>query len=80
MVHFNWTYVSTVASQGEYGESGIEAFKKEAEKKGVCFAVNRKIKQDASPDDFDLILQVRLQSKSVLAIVSPSTDSSPFCS
>ena len=25
--HFNWTYVSTVASEGEYGEMGINAFK-----------------------------------------------------
>ena len=23
---FNWTYVSTIASEGSYGESGIEVF------------------------------------------------------
>lgn len=27
---FNWTYVSTVASEGDYGETGIEAFELEA--------------------------------------------------
>ena len=27
---FNWTYVSTVASEGDYGETGIEAFEQEA--------------------------------------------------
>uniref|UniRef100_A0A8C9UIC3 Glutamate metabotropic receptor 2 n=1 Tax=Serinus canaria TaxID=9135 RepID=A0A8C9UIC3_SERCA len=26
---FNWTYVSTVASEGDYGETGIEAFEQE---------------------------------------------------
>lgn len=25
--HYNWTYVSTVASEGDYGERGIDAFK-----------------------------------------------------
>ena len=23
---FNWTYVSTIASEGSYGESGIDVF------------------------------------------------------
>ena len=26
---FNWTYVSTIASEGSYGESGIDAFQQE---------------------------------------------------
>ena len=26
---FNWTYVSTVASEGSYGESGIDVFQQE---------------------------------------------------
>ena len=32
--HFNWTYVSTVASEGEYGEKGIDAFKVMTNKTG----------------------------------------------
>ena len=28
---FNWTYVSTIASEGSYGESGIEAFQQEVD-------------------------------------------------
>ena len=27
---FNWTYVSTIASEGSYGESGIDVFQQEA--------------------------------------------------
>ena len=26
---FNWTYVSTIASEGSYGESGIDVFQQE---------------------------------------------------
>ena len=43
VAYFNWTYVSTVCSTGEYGESGIEMFHKEAERKNICSAVNEKV-------------------------------------
>ncbi|EPQ17476.1 Metabotropic glutamate receptor 3 [Myotis brandtii] len=33
---FNWTYVSTVASEGDYGETGIEAFELEARARNIC--------------------------------------------
>src|ERR1700712_4984076 len=35
---FNWTYVSTIASEGDYGEKGIEHFKILANKEGICIA------------------------------------------
>lgn len=31
---FRWTYVSTVADEGNYGEKGIAAFEKQAEASG----------------------------------------------
>jgi len=40
---FNWTYVSTIASEGSYGESGIEAFQQEANKRNICIAVQEKV-------------------------------------
>ena len=43
VAYFNWTYVSTVCSSGEYGESGIEMFYKEAEAKNICSAVREKV-------------------------------------
>ena len=36
--HFNWTYVSTVSSNGEYGRQGIEGFVDLAKSKSVCIA------------------------------------------
>ena len=32
--HFGWTYVSTVADEGNYGEKGISTFRRLAEKSG----------------------------------------------
>lgn len=40
---FNWTYVSTVASEGDYGETGIEAFEQEARTRNICIATSEKV-------------------------------------
>ncbi|XP_033614130.1 metabotropic glutamate receptor 3 [Fukomys damarensis] len=39
---FNWTYVSTVASEGDYGETGMEAFEQEARRRRICVAAAEK--------------------------------------
>jgi len=48
LVHaFEWTYVSTIADEGNYGEKGIEEFEKRARKSGTyvgrqqCIELNR---------------------------------------
>ena len=45
---FNWTYVSTVASEGDYGETGIEAFEQEARMRNICIATSEKVGKDRS--------------------------------
>lgn len=34
----NWNYVSTVASEGSYGESGVDAFIQKSREDGECSA------------------------------------------
>ena len=46
---FNWTYVSTIASEGSYGESGIEVFQFEASKRNICIAVHEKVGLNNEP-------------------------------
>lgn len=41
---FNWTFVSTVASEGDYGETGIEAFEQEARMRNICIATSEKVR------------------------------------
>ena len=55
--YFNWTYVSTVASAGDYGELGIEEFAKEAYSRNVCIAISKKIPYAANSKTFDTVIQ-----------------------
>nr|KAG5708802.1 hypothetical protein BaRGS_031956 [Batillaria attramentaria] len=45
---FNWTYVSTVQSEGEYGKSGMDYFKQEARAKNICIAASVEISEKAN--------------------------------
>ncbi|XP_051752184.1 metabotropic glutamate receptor 4 isoform X2 [Ctenopharyngodon idella] len=53
-----WNYVSTVASEGNYGESGVEAFiQKSREEGSVCISQSVKIPREPKPGEFDKIIQ-----------------------
>lgn len=36
--HMGWNYVSTVASEGNYGESGVDAFIQKSREDGKCLS------------------------------------------
>ena len=59
---FNWSYVSLVTSEGQYGDSGMTAFVREAKKRNICIAINEKVPQNADPAYFRYILH-NLRSK-----------------
>ncbi|KAJ8410838.1 hypothetical protein AAFF_G00187950 [Aldrovandia affinis] len=44
---YNWSYVSAIHTEGNYGESGMEAFKDMAAKEGICIAHSDKIYSNA---------------------------------
>ncbi|KAI2796560.1 Metabotropic glutamate receptor 3, partial [Blomia tropicalis] len=54
---FNWSYVSLVSSEGQYGDSGMTAFLREAKKRSICIAMNEKVPQNADGAYFKSILQ-----------------------
>uniref|UniRef100_A0A4W5JSB9 Metabotropic glutamate receptor 3 n=1 Tax=Hucho hucho TaxID=62062 RepID=A0A4W5JSB9_9TELE len=59
---FNWTYVSTVASEGDYGETGIEAFEQEARMRNICIATSEKVGRDRSGDkSYEAVIRQLLQ-------------------
>jgi metabotropic glutamate receptor 2/3 len=53
---FNWSYVSLVTSEGQYGDSGMNAFAREAKKRNICIAMNEKVPQNADNNYFNQIL------------------------
>ncbi|XP_012677861.2 metabotropic glutamate receptor 1b isoform X2 [Clupea harengus] len=54
---YNWTYVSAVHTEGNYGESGMEAFKELAAQEGLCIAHSDKIYSNAGERHFDRLLR-----------------------
>ncbi|XP_041860524.1 metabotropic glutamate receptor 4-like isoform X2 [Melanotaenia boesemani] len=52
-----WNYVSTVASEGNYGESGVDAFiQKSREDGGLCISQSVKIPREPRAGEFDKII------------------------
>ncbi|XP_071810181.1 metabotropic glutamate receptor 3-like isoform X1 [Asterias amurensis] len=65
---FGWTYVSTIASEGNYGESGIYEFQKEAALRNICIARAEKILSSADSQTYDKII-TRLKKKQNAKVV-----------
>ncbi|KAH0950802.1 hypothetical protein HN011_007155 [Eciton burchellii] len=65
----NWSYVSTVYSEGSYGEYGIEVFTREATERNVCIAAALKVPSAADDKIFDDIIQRLSKKPNARAIV-----------
>uniref|UniRef100_A0A8C4W798 Glutamate metabotropic receptor 2 n=1 Tax=Gopherus evgoodei TaxID=1825980 RepID=A0A8C4W798_9SAUR len=66
---FNWTYVSTVASEGDYGETGIEAFELEARARNICIATSEKVGRSMNKKTFEGVIKALLQKPSARVVV-----------
>ncbi|KAF6312882.1 glutamate metabotropic receptor 2 [Rhinolophus ferrumequinum] len=66
---FNWTYVSTVASEGDYGETGIEAFELEARARNICVATSEKVGRAMNRAAFEGVVRALLQKPSARVAV-----------
>ncbi|XP_036247041.1 metabotropic glutamate receptor 7 isoform X1 [Molothrus aeneus] len=67
-----WNYVSTLASEGNYGEKGVESFMQiSREAGGLCIAQSLKIPQERKDKsiDFDRIIRQLLETPNARAIV-----------
>ena len=61
--HFNWEYVMTVYSPGDYGKKGMEVFYAEAEKEGICIANKIELPTFPSKDDYKSVVQILLDTR-----------------
>ncbi|XP_067095484.1 metabotropic glutamate receptor 7-like [Osmerus mordax] len=65
-----WTYVSTVASEGSYGERGVEAFTKLSKEAGeICIAQSLKIPPNSKLEDYDKAIQQLLETQHSRAVI-----------
>jgi metabotropic glutamate receptor 3 len=65
----NWSYVSTVYSEGSYGEYGIEVFHREASERNVCIAAAEKVPSAADERVFESILGRLLKKQNARGVV-----------
>uniref|UniRef100_A0A8C5TDI7 Glutamate metabotropic receptor 2 n=1 Tax=Malurus cyaneus samueli TaxID=2593467 RepID=A0A8C5TDI7_9PASS len=66
---FNWTYVSTVASEGDYGETGIEAFEQEARMRNICIATSEKVGRSMNKKTYDGVVRALMQKPNARVVV-----------
>lgn len=66
---FNWTYVSTVASDGEYGVPGIEYFQQEAKARNICLAETLKVSSNPTPAEYDDIIETLMQKNNARVVI-----------
>ncbi|KAF0036160.1 hypothetical protein F2P81_011472 [Scophthalmus maximus] len=65
-----WTFVSTIASEGSYGEKGIEAFTQlSKEAGGICVAQSLKIPHNPKMEDYDKAIQQLLETQHSRAVI-----------
>ncbi|XP_063053087.1 glutamate receptor, metabotropic 8b [Engraulis encrasicolus] len=65
-----WTYVSTLASEGSYGESGVEAFLQLSRESGVvCVAQSQRIPREPVRGEFDRLVSRLLETPSARAVI-----------
>lgn len=54
---FNWTYVSTVASAGDYGEEGVKALKQALNARNICISIESIVPELSREVHFEEILK-----------------------
>ena len=68
--HFNWTYISTVNSHGNYGQRGTDYFISMVGENGICIAVRNVLPENPSVTDYkNSIKELMSDSKSRVVIL-----------
>uniref|UniRef100_A0A4W5KCN3 Glutamate receptor, metabotropic 6a n=1 Tax=Hucho hucho TaxID=62062 RepID=A0A4W5KCN3_9TELE len=65
-----WNYVSTLASEGSYGESGVDSFQQiSREAGGLCIAQSIKIPREPKPGEFDKIIKRLMETSNARGVI-----------
>ncbi|XP_065293102.1 metabotropic glutamate receptor 5-like isoform X2 [Dermacentor albipictus] len=57
LLMYNWTYISTVNTEGNYGYNGIDEFTSRAKDAGICVANSHAIPTDADDEDYNAVVR-----------------------
>ena len=56
ILHFEWTYIIVLYSEGSYGETLSKQIEKGLKGTGVCFAISHRIPSDADEEEYNWIV------------------------
>ena len=70
LTSYNWTYISAVYTDGNYGSSLMEVFKSLAQEKGICIANTETLIANAEDIVYDQVLDTLLKYKSTARVVA----------
>ena len=74
MLHFNWSYVSTIFSRNTYGEPGINEFKTLAKKYDICIDLDEGIDDHFTIKKFRDLAERLIESEANIVILFTSQD------
>ena len=69
---FNWTYISTIHSEGSYGADGAKYVMRFAREAGICVAYSKELAPDETPEGYDRVvrnLQKHHKAKAVIMFI-----------
>ena len=69
LVHYNWTYISLVNSEGDYGENGAKAVYRLARERGLCVAMTHSIYRARGVAEFDDVARLLTANDKARAVV-----------
>lgn len=70
LLSYNWTYISAVYTDGNYGSSLMEVFKNLAQDEGICIANTETLITNAEDTVYDQVLDTLLKYKSTARVVA----------
>ena len=68
-MHYNWTYVALLYSQGSYGEKAAESIERGAKARNICIGYNKKIPSNPSEEDMLFIVKKLRQAAARVVIM-----------
>ena len=69
LVHYNWTYISLINSEGDYGENGAKAVYRLAIERGLCVAMTHSIYRARGVTEFDDVARLLAANGKARAVV-----------
>ena len=67
--HHNWTYISALNSEDDYGRKGIRAVKDLSRENGICVATAREILKGGGREEYDVVVRALLRTRNARVVV-----------